>query len=286
MRRLAYFTFSLALHAALIGTLCLRLKPSENTESSHTIAIELTSPKTALALTKNAAPVSPDARIDLRPNHVRNFGAFAFGKTRDTAGTQFGIANPVARDLLFTPPKVFLAFDRLAEKVNASLDYPSLLIENSVEGTATLDLFFDHDGNVDEDHSKFFGANRFVRGVLVKASRTALIQWYRADAVRLNKDQFRDQHFRAELSISYVRPDESRMEKTSSGSYLMVRRHYMHECATPFGLDVACLALKAKGATERAFSDGYKNRFDDLKENLSHFDDIALGGINSAIKGS
>jgi hypothetical protein len=200
------------------------------------------------------------------------------------AGNTYGISNPDSVDLLFSNPKVFLAFDLLAEKINQYLDYPSILIENGIQGIATLDLYFDDDGSVDEARSKFFGDNRWVRGLLVRAARQGILKWYVHDTFRLKKSEFRNQHFRADFEISYSQPSSSKIEKTGSGFYTFTRRHYMHECADPTGVSVTCLAMKIYGATERRLSSDYRMKYEALKDQLEYFDNTGLNNLNSLIK--
>ena len=107
-----------------------------------------------------------------------------------------------------------------------------MLIENGIQGIATLDLYFDSAGRVDK-----------------------------ADVWRLQKNGFKNQHFTAEFELPYTLANSFRLDKNSSGSFTILRRHYMHECASPIGLDLACLALKAHGAVQRNLSSFYQIRF-------------------------
>lgn len=189
-----------------------------------------------------------------------------------------------SKDLLYADSKTRVAFDRLAEKINQDIDYPTLLIENGVQGISTLDLYFDSMGNVDESKSSFTGANRSVRGLLVKAARSGILKWYEMDAFRLEKQAFRNQHFRADFSISYTQTDLSELKRVAVSSYSITRRHYMHECASPIGVDLSCVALKTYGALDNLLSREARVKFEALKDRLEYFDDLELKGLNKLIQ--
>lgn len=236
---------------------------------------------------------SRSPNIDLRPRFLKDGSLFAKSKRPETTPEDStetnhldSISNPYARDFLLTEPKVFKAFDLLAEKINQYIDYPMILVENDLQGIATFELYFDQEGNIDEIKSKFFGDNRWVRGLLVRASRQGLVKWYLSDALRLKKSQFKNQHFRAEFEISYTLPNASRVEANSPGSYTILRRHYIYECANPAGVDIACLAMKVHGAMQRGLSSSYKIRLEALRDQLEHFDNIGLSGIGVTIRGA
>ena len=123
-----------------------------------------------------------------------------------------------------------MAFDHLAAQINQNLDYPILLAENGVQGNARLDLIFDSLGEVIEEMSFFTGTHRAIRGLLVKASRVGIVEWYRSDAYRLHREDFKNQHFTAELSLS-VLSSETKWLRGASGEYQLVRRHRVSACA-------------------------------------------------------
>ena len=98
------------------------------------------------------------------------------------------------------------------------------LSENGVQGIATLDLYFDNEANVDESRSKFSGGHRMIRGLLVKATRLGVLEWFQSDALRLRKVQFRNQHYHASFEISFALGSSSEVTRVSPGSYSMLRR--------------------------------------------------------------
>lgn len=295
-----YLALSIALHIAM--GLCVVVTPRQQAQpellDKVTIDVIANGNRASFASKPQTPAGQPKKstqrrQIDLRPSFAKYSTLFSGRKhktsrdgTGDDRSRQNAISNSDARELLLTETKVLVAFDLLAEKINYYIDYPIILIENGVQGIATLDLYFDQEGNIDADQSRFFGDNRYVRGILVRAARKGVVKWYLSDAVRLQKDQFKNQHFRAEFAISYTLPSISRIEKNSLGSYTFLRRHYMHECANPTGIDVACLAAKAYGALQSEFSDSYKIKFRALKDTLEHYDDIGLNGIGALIRGA
>lgn len=224
--------------------------------------------------------------LDLRPAYMKE-GWLLGAKTGEVgvSGGEKSESETLSSELLNVNPKVTAAFDNLAGQINHFLDYPSILIENGVQGTATLDLYFDSRGEIDENRSKFLGGHRSLRGLLVRASRQGLEKWYRADGARLDKDQFKNQHFHADFSISYTLTEASKVEKEGEGSYRLVRRHYSSVCANPMGLDLACIAVKGYGAVRRALTDDYRVKLAALQDVLDHYDDIRLQGMREIIRG-
>lgn len=200
--------------------------------------------------------------------------------------TNGATSTSYAKSLLTSDTKTIRAFDLLAEKINFYLDYPIILVENGIRGIATLDLYFDNNGNIDESLSKFFGSNRSVRGLLVKAARLGLVKWYLADSFLLKKEQFKNQHFRAEFIISYTLDSRSEIQKSSSGLYTFLRRHYLHQCAQPTGVDVACVAARIYGFARSKVSSSYRIELEALKDQLEHYDNLGLSGITKQIKGA
>jgi hypothetical protein len=193
-----------------------------------------------------------------------------------------------SQDLLATESKVWRAFDSLAEKIGSHLEYPLLLSENGITGNATLDLYFDGNGEVDEGRSKTYGDARSLRGLLIKATRHGLMDWIPSDAPRLAKSQFRNQHFRADFILAHSQVDTSETLNPAPGSYLFTRRRVSNTACigqidgSPL-LNAACLAAKAQGAILRSYSRSYRNEFELLKERLEQFDQIGLDGIKSSV---
>ena len=187
-----------------------------------------------------------------------------------------------SRDLLLGESKVVQVFDQLAARINDHLVFPSMLAENGITGAVTLDLYFNHRGEIDESRSETYGGNKFIRGLFVKATREALVEWLREDATRLRRDQFRDQHFRADMVILHSnleRPSEALL-KTSNGFYAFSRSYVSATaCVLSGGVDLACLAMRAAGAIHRATSDKYKIEFAALEDSLENYDDLGLKGI-------
>ena len=187
-----------------------------------------------------------------------------------------------------TESKVWDVFDLLASKINGHLDYPELLVENSIHGNATLDLYFDSQGNVDERKSKTYGDNPFVRGLLIRATRIGFVEWYSSDAGRLRKEQFKNQHFRADFILAYSQEDSGALVKTVPGTYNFLRRRVSNiTCLgkSPEGypmFNAACAIAGIGGAIYRNVSDKYKSRLIAIKDNLEYYDSLELSGINAA----
>ena len=287
------FAVSIVLHISFFYTL-LTLYQHHIEHLSHKIAIELipTNPEALkkYAIRKARGPRIHSPKINLGLTYFRNGEIFSnksyLQKSEsDLIAQAKGLTNPSAGDLLFRESKVVLAFDLLAEKIDRLIDYPSLLKENGIQGTATLDLYFDHDGNIDEDRSKLLGSNRYVRGLLGRASRNALVQWYEHDAHHLKKNQFKDQHFHAEFIISYILPSMSEWEKRGPNSYSISRRHLMYECGSHMGFDLTCAASTLYGITKKLTSNQYRSNLQTLKDQLEYFDDIGLSGMRALIQG-
>lgn len=293
---------SVLIHFSIAGVLLLLRYSGDARHEMHEVTLTVITPDRKSAMTSmrtvragglQAERASYPPNIDLRLSYAKDERFFMHHQTSDHSfaanadgSDPSGITNPDARELLFTETKVLRAFDLLAEKINQFLDYPEILIENGVQGVATLDLYFDKDGNIDEARTKLFGGNRSVRGLLAHASRSGLVKWYRSDADQLKRDQFKNQHFRADFVISHALEDASRLEKTSQGSYTFLRRHYVHKCANPTGVDVACVAMKTYGFIRGNVSKAYKARFQALQDRLEHYDDIGLDGVTAEIRGA
>ncbi len=222
------------------------------------------------------------SKLDIRPSFMK--GSISSVPSLSAPSVNEGMTG---EDVLARPLKVISAFDHLAAQINRNLDYPNLLVENNVQGTAALDLEFDEFGRVNEARSRFSGSHLAIRGLLAKASRLALVEWYKSDAYRLNHEQFKGQRFRTEFSVSYVEPEWlDRVDKTSLDVYQITKRRFKNNCVYPGSLDLICTALKVKGAVENAINEKSRIQFDLLMDKLNHYDDIGLSGINDLIRES
>jgi hypothetical protein len=176
-----------------------------------------------------------------------------------------------------------LAFDLLAKNINSELEYPTLLIQNSIQGQSQLDLYFDHEGEVDEKRSRFLGGPRAIRGLLVLAARKGLKHWYQGiSALSLSKGQFKNQHFRANFELSYELNTLHKLRKEHDGNYQFVRRENINPCVNTF-LDLACMASKAYGALQKATSDEYKIKYLNLLDRLDAYDQLGLKNYKNTI---
>lgn len=228
---------------------------------------------------------------NLKPNFLKkeNFFSNHLISEKENGTVDTDLNERFKKQLLVGDLKTSKAFDLLASKIGASLEYPRILSENGIQGIAVLELVFDSKGKVDETQSKFFGGTRIIRGLFVKAARTGIISWYESDAVRVRPERFRNQHFRAVFEVSSYFADKSQTKKISSGSYEFVRRRYAPTCIEPapsgaVGLNVACLALRVGGFIKNQISTEYKTKLFAIKENLEHFDNLGLSGINAKIE--
>jgi hypothetical protein len=261
---------------------------------SSPIEIELVAKSKMASVRKTKSLAQSAKHFDLRPSYLKGSSLSGMPISRDpNLGFGWGQANSTADSqanstsaLLNTPIRVTTAFDHLAAQIDRNLDYPNLLVEHNVQGYAVLDLRFDQEGKVNESESSFSGNHRAVRGLLVKAARLALQEWYKSDAYRLARDEYRGQHFRAELEISYTERDESSLEKNNPNDYQMIRKRFKNECANPLGVDLLCVALKTEGAVEDAITDASRIKFELLKDKLSYYDDLGLKGINDLVAGT
>jgi hypothetical protein len=222
---------------------------------------------------------SPKA-VNLMPLFARN-GFSLEGKVPGVANS----GSSTSRDLLFTEPKIFHIFDLLADRVNSHLDYPMMLAENGIYGLASLDLYFDHDGNVDETRSKCIGGNGVVRGLLVQATRAGLVEWFGNEAKQIHKDQFRDQHFRADFIVTATDPSAGGYSKVGADYNFLRQKHYNPTCLEPGAVDLACAGVRLFGLI-KGKSDSYKMKLEALKESTERFDELGLNGINVAIRGA
>ncbi|MBL7715451.1 MAG: hypothetical protein JNL01_08260 [Bdellovibrionales bacterium] len=185
--------------------------------------------------------------------------------------------------LLKQDSRAFSAFDHLALLIHQKLDYPPEFIENSISGQVTLNLYFDSEGRIEEYRSDFTGDSRILRGLFVKATRDALIAWYRSQALHLRAHQFVGQHFQAQFGYSFVpiASDES-LKKIAPGQYLLARKVYLHSCATPTGVDLFCAAVKGVRQVKK-WTDDYKIRWIAMKDRFEAWDERGLSGINTEI---
>lgn len=110
------------------------------------------------------------------------------------------------------------------------------------------------------------------------------MKWYHGDGARLAKEQFKNQHFRADFSISYTLTDASRVDRIGEDSFHFVRRHYRSVCANPMGVDLACLAVKGYGAIRNAFTNEDRIKLASLEDTLDHYDEMGLQGLRQQIR--
>lgn len=210
--------------------------------------------------------------------------------TDESSDEALGNSESTRKEFLFTESKIADVFDLLAEKINRHLDYSELLAEDGLQGLATLDLYFDREGRVDETKSRFLGSNRYLRGVLVRAARKGLVEWGLSDASRLKKDQFRNQHFRADFELSHLLRLGSELQKTMPNSYRFIRAKTLNYVClggqpgdgTPY-VDFACLLAVASGALKKTMSSEYRMRLQALKDTLEEFDERGIAGVNALI---
>jgi hypothetical protein len=213
---------------------------------------------------------------------------FSKSTTRVVEGDLSAEGQRFTQDVLTSESKVWELFDTLAARINHHLDYLQMMIDNGIHGTAVLDLYFDSQGNVDETRSKTQGDNSFVRGMLVRSTRKGLVDWFAKDASRLRKDQFRNQHFRADFILSYSQESESKLIKSGPGSYGFLRKYFSNpECIGAggggIGIDLFCVASEVAGAIHHTLSDKYKIEVIAMKDSLEYYDRLDLDGINALI---
>ena len=231
-------------------------------------------------------------QVDLRPGFMRTGKLYSLNMTKGSPSIEeasSGDASRFSKDLLATESKVFQTFDLLASKVNSRLDYPRLLVENGVEGYATLEIFFNSQGRIDEGKSSCLGSHRSLRGLLIRAVRGALVDWYSSDAVRLSPEQFRDQHFRANFEITFSQPAASQVDRIAPGTYSFLRRQSANSCLTAVPgsgamLNLSCVAIKAGGYIKNAMDGNRKIHYEALNDRLEYFDDLGLKGMNDLIE--
>jgi hypothetical protein len=202
--------------------------------------------------------------------------------------------NPHARELLYTETRLADAFDALAARVSYRLSYPDLIVEAHREGYATLELFFDARGEVDETKSRFQGSARAFRGLLAFAAREGLKDWYLNDVKRLRREELRNQRFRADFQISYGNLPAREVQKLTSGSYRLIQRGYGSEAsnaaclsAGPQGapaMDLYCVGRRFAGLVKRETSASYRAKLQALYDRLDHWDEKGLYGVNEAIR--
>jgi len=297
------FGFSIVVHVllAVIATIFFAGPAAKPVTKHHFIEIQ---GKPNEVRTHSARKSPCRTAPDLRPDFVRNRSFFSAPSGRSSVDlandrasdrsqdgknrSRDGISNGMSRDLLFTESKVFQVFDSLALRIDKHLDYPSSLYENGVHGIATLDLYFDGSGNVDESRSQCQGGHRSIRGILIGATRNALLEWFANEAGRITKEQFRNQHFRAEFALSTFLGDANEVTQQTLGSYSFLRRKSRQTCiaAGPGGdpaLNLACVAAKAAASLKNAFDRKAHMRFVALSDTLDHYDQLGLTGINELV---
>lgn len=279
--------FSFAAHIALVVFCFSQFKFSQKSESVPFTIVDLVKTSTK-KIGGNSEKIGGGGKqkIDLRPPSMQN--GFLSGASKPAATGGGDSFSSFTKQQLHTDSKSLVAFDLLAAKIDLHLEYSKLLVENGVEGLASLDLYFDHEGNIDEARSVFGGDNSLIRGVLVRATRAGLVKWYLYDAHRLKKEQFRNQHFYAQFSLSAVFGENSELAKTAPNAYTFRRRRAKDYCLRPFGsapgIDVSCVAFKAYGAIYNSLSRERRIKFDNLRDELEHVGRKNLDGINAAIE--
>jgi len=229
-----------------------------------------------------------DFRPDFAKDGIRSYTNPIQESNTKTLGAASGIQNESTQRMLFTESKVTNAFDELAAKLNGHLSYPSILVENGVSGVATLDLYFNSSGLIDESKSEIFGPNSSIRGLLTRAARKAIADWFNSEAIQLERSQFSDQHFRAEFVLSSVNKSISSVSKLTFNRYRILRRKYKNNvCVGSFGstptVDVTCIAMRIAGEIRSRTSHSYREQLDGLKDQLKFFDSLGLKGINKLI---
>lgn len=288
-----YSLFSLGVHGLILCALFWGL-PAERT-SSFNVAKE-----TLIEIERT--PVPPSSRSDssrlrkgkaVSSSRLSSIGLGVDWKLNGVpkgAGLGFAQSERDRNRMLYTEGKILRAFDQLALKISGNLDYPQLLVEYGVQGVASVELYFDHAGEVDESRTRVNGGHRLIRGLLVRASRQGLVDWYQSSVSRIEKEKFRNQYFRADFSITYTSRPVDQMIKVSEGSYRFVKRRTSRVCLnpTPVGaaLDISCVALKVAGKIRKEFSAAYRARFKALEERLDYFDQVEFAGINKKIRQS
>ena len=282
---------SIALHALILGLAFLFVwkekplpLPSEKLDVQVVTNVPGLKEKGIKSASKAARPHSAKPTLDLRPDFMKN-GALlskAISSNEVSSGESTAIGD--REEMLNAPLHVLKAFDHLAFQIYQDLEYPQLFVENNIEGNASLDLHFDSEGRIDEIHSIFSGNHHAVRGLFVQAARKGIQEWYRSDAYRLHKDQFKNQYFHASLEITTVFHDYSEVTKSGAASYQIIKRKFKNPCASPLGVDLKCLALKASGAVENAINHKSRIMLQLLEDKLDHYDDLGLSGINDLIR--
>ncbi len=280
------FSKSFLLHALMIALAFLSVRniKSFSPPESSKLDVQIMPSKSSAGFAHQfRSPKKSIPVFDLRPDYMKT--GYFLSKKSDLENKTADAGKIERGELLNTASNVMTAFDHLATQINGYLEYPEILIENNVQGTAVLDLYFDFNGKIDETNSRLSGSHVAIRGLLVKAARLALQDWYRSDVYRLKRDQFRNQHFHANLEVTHTESDLSELKKLGSDQYQLTRRRYKNEiCAVPGSVDLACLAMKAKGAVENLVSDKGRIELQLLEDRLAHFDDLGLNGLNQLIR--
>lgn len=158
---------SIALHVLVVGVMWWFFeKPHSISDRIENVSIEsLPRSKQRVAKSKpNRGATRPADRFDfLRPSFIVKRNEFLLGQKDSAEKKGASDHSPFIQGMLTSDSKTIRAFDRLAELIHQEIDYPDLLIEEGVQGISSLDLYFDHEGKIDEERSKFSGSNRWLR---------------------------------------------------------------------------------------------------------------------------
>ncbi len=229
---------------------------------------------------KNAVPLKS---FDLRPSFIRK-GLFA--QLSDGARVEpKSEGGQEAEDLLKGDVKAADIFDRLAENIGIALDYPDILTEQGVQGETSVDVYFDSHGVIDERRSIVRGDRGTLRGAMVRAVRTGLVNWYQSAAAQLDANEYRNQHFRADFRLVYGERSEDRLDRLAAGNYHFLRKRQIDICVYPGAIDVACAAAKVAGFIKKKTSDKYNVHIAAVIEALESFDQQGLSGLAEVIRG-
>lgn len=126
---------------------------------------------------------------------------------------------------------------------------------------------------------------------MIRAFRKGYIEWHASDAGRIRKEQFRNQHFRADFILAYSQTDTAEVSKLVPGSYGFLRRRVSNiSCIGSEGgaaiFNFACAAEGIFGAIHGGLSEKYENQITALKDTLDYYDGLGLGGLNREARDS
>lgn len=122
--------------------------------------------------------------------------------------------------------------------------------------------------------------------MLVRAARQSLIAWFSGEGPRLRKEQFRNQHFRADFVLGFTPNPLPELTKTGPGNYSFLRQRPSRIPCMGDLLNPGCFALQAAGALQRATSQKYASQLSAVKDRLEQYDQTGLDGVGAAIRGS